>query len=101
MSKVIENRELGFVCPKCGYDHLYFRKEFIGEVRGIYRHGEKRMGYKYPEELLGFQCARCGYEIADDNGQITDTGCLIEWLLNNCPQSGQDSFESKNEPNQD
>jgi predicted RNA-binding Zn-ribbon protein involved in translation (DUF1610 family) len=100
MSKVIENRELRFVCPKCGYDHLYFRQEVIGEVWGIYRNGEIRMGDEFPEDLLGFQCARCGYEIADDNGRITDTESLAEWLINNCPQEGRSTGADSTEPEQ-
>ncbi len=97
MPKEAENQELRFVCPKCASDDLYFRQEVIGEVQGIYRNGEIRTGNEFPEDLLGFQCARCEYEIADDNGRITDTESLAEWLINNCPQevrsTGADSKE--------
>ncbi|MGO9566201.1 MAG: hypothetical protein ACLP5H_01540 [Desulfomonilaceae bacterium] len=96
MPKVIENRELRFICPECENEGLYLRKEVICDVTAIFSDGRIESGNEYHHHVVGYECSVCLYEIAADGERITDPECLIEWLINSCPQSDEDSLGSGN-----
>ncbi len=101
MSKVIENQEVSFLCPECEGDLLNFRKEVICFVRAIFSDGRIETVEEHPYGSVAYECSECQYEITDCDGErITDPECLIEWLLNNCPQEERSTGVNSEEPEQ-